>query len=99
MEHFVFELFRDYLFKCVDSSESVSAQAYGERHLTFPVRDADGCCVVCVDISIGSLEKLPVVDNKEVTHMLKLLQLAYSEVSADAAGIHKATVLGEYDLG
>ncbi|XP_074642778.1 EF-hand calcium-binding domain-containing protein 5-like [Tubulanus polymorphus] len=85
-------LFRDYLFKTVDNSESVSAHAYGQRHLTFPLRDDLGKAVGVVDISIGDMKKLPAVENKEVMKMLRLLQMAHMEVLREAAG-QEGTIL------
>lgn len=86
---------RDYLFKCVDNSESVSADAYGQRHIGFPLRDNHGKAVAVIDISIGELKVLPGHENKEVQKMLRLLQKAHNEITRESEGDDKLQVLGK----
>lgn len=73
-------LFRDYIFKAIDTSESVTSDAYGQRHLAIPMRDLEGLAVAVVDVGIGALKELPPGENREMMKMLKLLQMAYTEI-------------------
>ncbi|NWS72724.1 EFCB5 protein, partial [Crotophaga sulcirostris] len=73
-------LLRDYLFKCVDSSEVVRTSVCGEYHIAVPLRDLSGQALGIFDISIGHLQKLPPHEHKDLQKMLKMAQAACSEI-------------------
>ena len=78
----------------MDNSETVTADAYGQRHTASPLRDNDGKALGVVDISIGDLKKLPPYENKEAQRMLRLLQQAHKEITKEADGDDTPRVLG-----
>ncbi|NXE20414.1 EFCB5 protein, partial [Ardeotis kori] len=73
-------LFRDYLFKCIDSSAVICASACGEFHIAVPLRDLSGQALEIFDISIGHHQKLPPHEHKDLQKMLKIAQAACSEI-------------------
>lgn len=74
-------MFRDYLFQCAENSEPVLANAYGQHHLAYPIRDSTGCAVAVVDFHMPPTQHLRPNQLREVTKVLKLLTLAYYQLS------------------
>ncbi|NXA22546.1 EFCB5 protein, partial [Ibidorhyncha struthersii] len=73
-------LLRDYLFKCLDSSEVIRTSVCGEYHIAVPLRDLSGQALGIFDISIGHHQKLPPHEQKDLQKMLKMAQAACSEI-------------------
>ncbi|KAH9514573.1 EF-hand calcium-binding domain-containing protein 5 [Bulinus truncatus] len=86
-------LFRDYLFQCMENSETVCADAYGERHTSLPLRDLEGKAMGVLDISIGDMKQLPHHENREAQRMLRLLQKAVKEIIREAQGEEKKKII------
>lgn len=72
--------FRDYLFKCIDSSEVIHTCVCGEHHIAVPLRDLSGQALGIFDISVGQHQKLPPHEHKDLQKMLKMAQAACSEI-------------------
>ncbi|NXH16496.1 EFCB5 protein, partial [Bucco capensis] len=73
-------LLRDYLFKCIDSSEVVHTSVCGEYHIAVPLRDLSGQALGMFDINTGHHQKLPPHEQKDLQRMLKMTQAACSEI-------------------
>ena len=69
------------LFQCVDNSVPIVTNTYGQHHVAYPIRDSTGCAVAVVDMSIPTTESLLPNQLREVTKVLKLLTLAYCQLS------------------
>lgn len=79
----------------MENSETVCADAYGERHTALPLRDLEGKAIGVVDISIGEMKQLPSHENKEAQRMLRLLQKAVKEIVKESQGEEKKKILGK----
>ncbi|XP_069471351.1 EF-hand calcium-binding domain-containing protein 5 [Ambystoma mexicanum] len=77
-------LFRDYLFKCADSSEVITTDAYGERHIAVPIREPSGRALVVVDVSTGQCRDLPAHEFQDLQKMLQMLQAACDEILGES---------------
>lgn len=72
--------FRDYLFKCIDTSEVVCTSVCGEYHIAVPLRDLSRQAFALFDISIGHHQKLSPHEYKDLQKMLKMSQAACCEI-------------------
>ncbi|KAM9370632.1 EF-hand calcium-binding domain-containing protein 5 [Phaethornis superciliosus] len=73
-------ILRDFLFKCINSSEVICTPVYGEHHIAVPLRDLSGQVLGLYDISIGHNQELPPHEQKNLQKMLKIAQAACFEI-------------------
>ncbi|KAJ1186093.1 hypothetical protein NDU88_002877 [Pleurodeles waltl] len=88
-------IFRDYLFKCADSSEVITTDAYGERHIAVPIREPSGRALAVMDVSTGQCRDLPAHEFQDLQKMLQMLQAACSEILEEAEGETEQTFVLE----
>ncbi|KAF7244284.1 EF-hand calcium-binding domain-containing protein 5 [Varanus komodoensis] len=89
------DVFRDYLFKCVDCAMVVPACVYGERHLAVPLRNLTGRAIAVFDFSLRPCEKLPSYEYKDLQGMVKTVHAASCEILKEDAGeLDPSYVLG-----
>ncbi|XP_030041539.1 EF-hand calcium-binding domain-containing protein 5 [Microcaecilia unicolor] len=88
-------LFRDYLFKCADSSEAITTDAYGERHIVVPLRELMGRALGVIDISTGQCRELPAHEMLDLQKMLQMLQGACSGILEESSGETQRTFVLE----
>ncbi|XP_067422145.1 EF-hand calcium-binding domain-containing protein 5 [Emydura macquarii macquarii] len=79
-------IFRDYLFKCTDSSEVISTFTYGEPHIAVPLREPMGRALGVFDVSPAHYQGLPPPEHKDLQKMLKMAQAACSEILKESSG-------------
>ncbi|XP_054857829.1 EF-hand calcium-binding domain-containing protein 5 [Eublepharis macularius] len=79
-------IFRDYLFKCIDCAEVVAVCMYEDHHIAVPLRDPAGQAMVVFDVNLGQRQKLPSCEHKDLQKMLKMLQAAACEILKEDSG-------------
>nr|XP_056720988.1 EF-hand calcium-binding domain-containing protein 5 [Euleptes europaea] len=79
-------IFRDYLFKCIDCAEVLNVCVYEDHHIAVPLRDPAGYAMVVLDINIGQRQKLPSCEHKDLQKMLKMVQAAICEILKEESG-------------
>lgn len=87
--------FRDFLFKCVDTSEVILTSPCGETHMSVPLRELTGEVLGVLDFNFGRIKMVPYQDFKDIQKMIKVIQAACNEILGEFAGeIKKKKILG-----
>ncbi|XP_058300944.1 EF-hand calcium-binding domain-containing protein 5 isoform X3 [Hylobates moloch] len=93
-------IFRDFLFKCTDSSEVVLASACGETHIVVPLRERTGEALGVLDFNIGQNRMLLCQEYKDLQKMMKVVQVACYEILGEFSGeIDKKYILEIENVG
>ncbi|XP_041097101.1 EF-hand calcium-binding domain-containing protein 5-like isoform X2 [Polyodon spathula] len=88
-------LFRDYLFKCCDSSETLSRVAYGEQRVVVPLRDPGGRALGVVDLSCGQQGALRPHEHRDLQGMVRMVQAACCQLLWETSGLARPSRLLE----
>lgn len=87
--------FRDFLFKCTDTSEVILASSGGETHIAIPLRQRTKEAMGVLDVNIGRSRMLVYQEYKDVQKMMKMIQNVTYEILGEFTGeIEKTMVLG-----
>ncbi|ELK26956.1 EF-hand calcium-binding domain-containing protein 5 [Myotis davidii] len=79
-------IFRDFLFKCTDSSEVLLASVCGENHIAIPLRERTGEALGALDFNIGKRKMLFYREFKDLQKMVKVTQAACYEILDELSG-------------
>ncbi|EPQ14310.1 EF-hand calcium-binding domain-containing protein 5 [Myotis brandtii] len=79
-------IFRDFLFKCIDSSEVLLASVCGENHIAIPLRERTGEALGALDFNIGKRKMLFYREFKDLQKMVKVTQAACYEILDELSG-------------
>ncbi|XP_022279117.1 EF-hand calcium-binding domain-containing protein 5 isoform X3 [Canis lupus familiaris] len=90
-------LWRDFLFKCTDSSEVVLASVCGENHILIPLRERTGKALGVLDFNIGKSKMLLYREFKDLQKMMKVVQAACYEILGELSGEIKKNYILEIE--
>ncbi|XP_074119878.1 EF-hand calcium-binding domain-containing protein 5 isoform X2 [Sminthopsis crassicaudata] len=79
-------LFRDYIFRSVDTSQVVFTHALGLFHIVVPIRDRKGLALGVLDFTIAPKKMLSIQEYKDLQKMLKIVQEACNEILGECTG-------------
>ncbi|KAM7333860.1 hypothetical protein ACRRTK_007180 [Alexandromys fortis] len=79
-------IFRDFLFKCIDTSEVILASTSGETHIAIPLRERTREAMGVLDVNIGQTRMLVYQEYKDLQKMAKMIQNASDEILGEFSG-------------
>ncbi|XP_038183819.1 EF-hand calcium-binding domain-containing protein 5 [Arvicola amphibius] len=79
-------IFRDFLFKCIDTSEVILASTSGETHIAIPLRERTREAMGVLDVNIGQTRMLVYQEYKDLQKMMKMIQNASDEILGEFSG-------------
>ncbi|XP_037057390.1 EF-hand calcium-binding domain-containing protein 5 isoform X4 [Peromyscus leucopus] len=79
-------IFRDFLFKCTDTSEVILASSSGETHIVIPLRQRTREAMGVLDVNIGQTRMLMYQEYKDLQKMTKMIQNACDEILGELSG-------------
>uniref|UniRef100_A0A670KEV1 EF-hand calcium binding domain 5 n=1 Tax=Podarcis muralis TaxID=64176 RepID=A0A670KEV1_PODMU len=79
-------IFRDYLFKCIDCSVVVTTFLFEEHRIAVPLRNQVGQAIAVFDINLGNRQKLPTCEHRDLQKMLRTIQAAVCEILKEDSG-------------
>lgn len=81
LQHLCITIPRRYLYDGAENSEAVTAEAFGKKHLAYPIRDHTGCAVAVVDLGMRKGCPVPAEEMREAMKVLKLLTMAHHQLA------------------
>ncbi|CAH6785877.1 Efcab5 [Phodopus roborovskii] len=79
-------IFRDFLFKCTDTSEVILSSTSGETHIAIPLRERTKEAIGVLDVNIGQSRMLVYQEYKDLQKMVKMIQNASDEILGECSG-------------
>nr|A0JP43.2 RecName: Full=EF-hand calcium-binding domain-containing protein 5 [Mus musculus] len=90
-------IFRDFLFKCTDTSEVILASSGGETHIAIPLRQRTKEAMGILDVNIGRSRMLLYQEYKDLQKMVKMIQNVSYEILGEFSGEIEKTMVIEME--
>ncbi|XP_041052656.1 EF-hand calcium-binding domain-containing protein 5-like [Carcharodon carcharias] len=91
--------FRNYLFRCADTSEVVYTKTYKGRCICVPLRDVTGRALAVLEINLGKQKQLMAYEYTGLQRMLKILHEACNIIVKTATEIPRMWLLEDQKNG